>query len=81
MLLADFQSYIDCQNRVSDAYLDADRWSRMSILNVARSGFFSSDRAIKEYCDDIWKVAPVRIDLRDLLPDELEFKRAASEGN
>jgi len=53
----------------------------MSILNVARSGFFSSDRAIKEYCDDIWKVSPVRIDLRDLSPDELEFKRAASEGN
>jgi starch phosphorylase len=81
MLLADFQSYIECQNRVSEVYLDVDRWSRMSILNVARSGFFSSDRAIKEYCDDIWTVAPVRIDLRDLSPDDLEFKRAASEGH
>jgi starch phosphorylase len=78
MLLADFQAYIDCQNRVSEAYLDSDRWSRMSILNVARSGFFSSDRAIREYCNEIWKVQPVRIDLRDLSEQDLEFKRASA---
>jgi hypothetical protein len=48
------------------AYLDPERWSRMSILNVARSGFFSADRAIREYCDEIWKVEPVRIELSDL---------------
>jgi starch phosphorylase len=81
MLLADFQSYIDCQERVSATYLDQDRWSRMSILNVARSGFFSSDRAIREYCEDIWKVQPVRIELRDLSSEDLEFKRAASSAD
>lgn len=63
MLLADYQSYIDCQERVSQAFRDQDNWSRMSILNVARMGKFSSDRTIADYCRDIWKVAPVPIDL------------------
>ena len=48
-------TYIDCQNKVSDAYGDSDRWTRMSILNTARSGKFSSDRTIREYCADIWR--------------------------
>ncbi|MCB1965736.1 MAG: glycogen/starch/alpha-glucan phosphorylase, partial [Candidatus Accumulibacter sp.] len=78
MLLADFQSYVDCQERVSEAYLDYERWSRMSILNVARSGFFSSDRAIQEYCDDIWRVEPVRIELTDLSEEDMQFKRATA---
>ncbi|MCM8594918.1 glycogen/starch/alpha-glucan phosphorylase [Accumulibacter sp.] len=78
MLLADFQSYIDCQQRVSDTYRDVDRWSRMSILNVARSGFFSSDRAIRQYCEEIWKVQPVRIELRDLSREDLVFRRATA---
>ena len=56
MLLADFQSYIDCQRSVSEAYQDAERWSRMSILNVARSGKFSSDRSIRDYCRHVWQV-------------------------
>jgi glycogen phosphorylase len=56
MLFADFQPYVDCQARVSEAYLDVDRWSRMSILNTARSGKFSSDRAIREYSRLIWNV-------------------------
>ncbi|MBI1733496.1 MAG: glycogen/starch/alpha-glucan phosphorylase, partial [Gammaproteobacteria bacterium] len=59
LLLADFQSYADCQDRVARAYGDPERWSRMSILNVARAGRFSSDRAILEYCDEIWNVEPV----------------------
>ena len=63
LLLADFQSYIDCQNRVSEAYRDTDRWTRMSILNSARSGKFSSDRTIREYCSDIWRVKAVPIHL------------------
>jgi len=63
LLLADFQSYIDCQNKVSDAYGDSDRWTRMSILNTARSGKFSSDRTIREYCADIWRVKSVPIQL------------------
>jgi starch phosphorylase len=62
-LLADFQSYIDCQADVSRAYRDKDHWTRMAILNTARSGPFSSDRTIREYCEEIWHVKPVPIDL------------------
>ncbi len=78
MLLADFQSYIDCQARVSAAYLDREKWSRMSILNVARSGFFSSDRAIREYCEEIWKVKLVRIELTELSAEDMQFRRATA---
>jgi starch phosphorylase len=56
MLFADYQSYIDCQDRVGHAFLDKQNWTRMSILNVARMGTFSSDRSIRDYCDKIWKV-------------------------
>jgi starch phosphorylase len=63
MLLADFQSYVDCQTQVGRAYEDAQRWTRMSILNAARSGLFSSDRTIHEYADAIWHVPSVPIKL------------------
>jgi glycogen phosphorylase len=59
MLLADYQAYVDCQQRVSEAYRDQKNWTRMSILNSARVGRFSSDRSIREYCRDIWKVKPI----------------------
>jgi starch phosphorylase len=59
MLLADYQPYLDCQQRVSDAYRDQNNWTEMSILNSARVGRFSSDRAIREYCRDIWGVSPM----------------------
>ena len=61
MLLADYQSYVDCQDRVSAAYKDQDAWTRMSILNVARIGKFSSDRSIRDYSAEIWKTWPVKI--------------------
>jgi starch phosphorylase len=63
MLLADYQSYIDCQDRVAEAYKEPEDWTRMSIMNVARSGKFSSDRSIRDYCADIWKTWPVKIHL------------------
>ena len=63
MLLADYQSYVDCQDRVSLAYKNQEDWTRMSILNVARIGKFSSDRSIRDYCADIWKTWPVKIQL------------------
>jgi starch phosphorylase len=63
LLLADYQSYVDCQDQVSQAYCDQEHWTRMSILNVARMGKFSSDRAIRQYCEDIWQVNPVKVQL------------------
>ena len=59
LLLADYRSYVDCQRRVSDAYKNQGQWTRMSILNTARVGRFSSDRSIREYCRDIWHVTPL----------------------
>ena len=61
LVLADYASYIECQERVSAAWQNPAAWSRMSILNTARSGKFSSDRAIAEYCDEIWNVVPVAV--------------------
>src|SRR5450631_1426029 len=59
MLLADFRSYLECQDKVTDAYRNQDHWTKMSILNVARMGKFSSDRSIRDYCKNIWHATPV----------------------
>jgi starch phosphorylase len=59
MLLADYESYIACQEAVGKLYKDQEEWSRRAILNVARIGKFSSDRTIREYADKIWKIASV----------------------
>lgn len=64
MLLADYQAYIDCQKLVGQAYSDPDHWTHMAILNSVRMGQFSSDRSIREYCDQIWKVAPFEVNLQ-----------------
>ncbi|MBR5550191.1 MAG: glycogen/starch/alpha-glucan phosphorylase [Kiritimatiellae bacterium] len=61
MLLADLRSYSEAQDRVDAAYRDAKKWNRMSLVNVARSGFFSSDRSVMEYARDIWHVSPVKL--------------------
>lgn len=60
--LADFRSFVDAQGRVEEAYRDQDRWTKMSILNCAASGKFSTDRTIADYNNDIWKLTPVQID-------------------
>ncbi len=70
LVLADYASYIACQDRVSVAYADKFSWTKMSILNTARSGKFSSDRTITQYCDDIWKVDPYKVKLPEYNPHD-----------
>jgi starch phosphorylase len=74
MLLADYQAYIDCQEQVSQAYLDQEKWTRMSILNAARMGKFSSDRTIREYCSEIWDLKPVKINLEAYAQKEVAVR-------
>ncbi len=64
LLLADYQSYVECQEKVSAAYLDQEHWTRMSILNTARMGTFSSDRSIREYAEKIWHVKGIDLSSR-----------------
>jgi starch phosphorylase len=61
LLLADYDSYVECQSRVAAAYLETAVWTRKSILNTANMGYFSSDRTIREYAEDVWDVTPVRV--------------------
>lgn len=61
LTLADFRSYVDAQQLAADAYRDREHWIRMSILNTASSGFFSTDRTISDYNQDIWKLKPVQV--------------------
>ncbi|WP_345129484.1 glycogen/starch/alpha-glucan phosphorylase [Dactylosporangium darangshiense] len=61
LALADYRAYLECQDRIEQAWRDPDGWARMSVLNAARCGFFSSDRTVRDYCDLIWRVEPVRV--------------------
>jgi starch phosphorylase len=61
LLCADFEAYVACQDRAAKAYLDQEAWSRMAVVNIARSGKFSSDRTILEYAREIWRVDPVKV--------------------
>ena len=61
-ILADFRSYAEAQNRVMKAYMDEEGWSRSAILNVAHVGKFSSDRTIREYAEEIWKLTPIKVE-------------------
>jgi len=70
-LFADYQDYIDCQDRVSETFRDKKRWTRMSILNAARMGKFSSDRSIMDYSRKIWDVKPFPVKLKwQRLPED-----------
>ncbi len=65
LLCADYRSYVECQDYVGTVYADVDRWTKMSVLNVARVGYFSSDRTIREYCEEIWNVKPVKVQVEN----------------
>lgn len=65
LLMADFADYVRAQKQVSETYRDARKWTKMSILNVAHTGKFSSDRTIQEYADEIWHAKPVTIEMRE----------------
>jgi starch phosphorylase len=67
MVLGDYSFYIECQRVVDETYRKQDKWQEMSILNVARIGYFSSDRAIKQYSQEIWKTTPLPIYDADLV--------------
>jgi starch phosphorylase len=75
LVLADYQSYVDCQGQVSALWREPEEWTRKAILNTARMGKFSSDRSIREYCQTIWKVRPVTVNGYE----ELECSLAAGE--
>ncbi len=61
MTIADFRSFVDAQRRVDEAFQDREHWTRMSILNTASSGKFSTDRTISDYNSEIWKLTPVKV--------------------
>ena len=61
MLLGDYSSYMAAQERVSHLFTKPETWARRAILNVAGMGPFSSDRSIREYADEVWKVSPVTV--------------------
>jgi starch phosphorylase len=65
LVLADYKSYVDQQELAGKAFLDSEHWTGMSILNVARMGYFSSDRSIREYANKIWKAKPVKVDITE----------------
>jgi starch phosphorylase len=66
-LLADYGSYVECQERVGETYRHTLEWTKKSILNVAHMGKFSTDRTIKEYADEVWSLKPVKIGTPDRL--------------
>jgi glycogen phosphorylase len=61
LTLADYRAYVDCQEGVDAAWQDSAGWTRTSLLNTARAGFFSADRTVRDYADRIWRVSPVRV--------------------
>lgn len=69
MVFADYESYILCQDRAAKVYQDQDLWTKMSILNVANMGLFSADRAVFEYCAEIWNTRPIILCKQDLIEE------------
>ena len=62
-VMADFEDYLNKQDEVSKFWNNKKAWNKMALLNTARSGYFSSDRSIREYCESIWKVSPMPVEI------------------
>jgi starch phosphorylase len=62
-VMADFEDYLNKQDEVSKCWNNKKSWNKMALLNTARSGYFSSDRSIREYCNSIWKVSPMPVEI------------------
>ena len=62
-VMADFEDFLNKQDEVSECWINKKSWNKMALLNTARSGYFSSDRSIREYCKSIWKVAPMPVEI------------------
>ncbi len=60
-VLADYRSYVDCQDKVDELYRHPEEWTTKSMINIANMGYFSSDRTIKEYAENIWHIDSVRL--------------------
>ncbi|MFP4460003.1 MAG: glycogen/starch/alpha-glucan phosphorylase [Candidatus Zixiibacteriota bacterium] len=78
-VLADFQSYVDIQEKISEEFLDSEKWITMSIRNMTRSGKFSCDRTIQEYAHEIWKIKGFRIKVDDKIPVSKYHEEIARE--
>ena len=75
LVLADFASYVDAQDRLAEAFKDQDKWAKMALTNIANVGKFSSDRTIQQYCDEIWDLKPVHVKVPDYNPhDKTDIK-------
>ena len=61
MTAADFRGFIDAQTQAAETYVDVERWTRISILNTASSGRFSTDRTMRDYNDEIWRLEPIEL--------------------
>ncbi len=68
LVLADYQAYVECQERVSALWRNSRVWTKCSILNVARMGKFSSDRSVREYCEHVWRLRPVQVEMEAIEP-------------
>ena len=60
LVLKDFDSYVKAQEKINDLYKDTQKWTHMSIVNTAKSGFFTTDRTMRQYNEDIWHVEPIK---------------------
>jgi len=80
MILADYESYIKCQEKVSEIYMNQEEWSRMCLMNIAAGGKFSSDRTIIEYAREIWGVEPSREKLPAPYENSIKEQEAVEQG-